>query len=133
MSKQTLELMKETFTIHSFPPSTQIPQPVLDAEIYYISKTYDELSIVCPSDIELNSLDHESGWGGLEVLGPLGFSLTGILSNISGVLATEKISIFAISTFETDYILIKQDMMFNAIQTLKKADYTVITPDSEMA
>lgn len=133
MSKQTLELMKETFTIHSFPPSNEIPKAVYESPVYFISKTYDELSIVCPADVELDSLEYESGWGALEVLGPLGFSLTGILSNISGVLANEKISIFAISTFDTDYILIKQDMMFNAIQSLRKAEYNVLTPDSEMA
>lgn len=133
MSKQTLELMKETFTIHSFPPSTEIPKPVYESPVFFISKTYDELSVVCPSDVELDSVEYESGWGALEVLGPLGFSLTGILSNISGVLANEKISIFAISTFETDYILIKQDMMFNAIQSLRKAQYNVLTSDSELA
>ncbi len=131
MSKQTLELMKETFTIHSFPPAADIPQPIYQAPIYFISKTYDELSVVCPSTIELDSLEHESGWGALEVLGPLGFSLTGILSNISGVLANEKISIFHISTFDTDYILVKQDAMFNAIQALQKAQYNVLTPDSQ--
>ena len=130
MSKQTLELMKDTFTIHSFPPARDIPQEIYEAPVYFISKTYDELSIVCPSSIELDSLEKETGWGALEVLGPLGFSLTGILSNISGVLANEKISIFAISTFDTDYILIKQDAMFNAIQSLKRAQYNVLTPDS---
>lgn len=132
MSKQTLELMKDTFTIHSFPPAVDVPSKVYEASIYFISKTYDELSIVCPTDIELDSLEQEKNWGALEVLGPLGFSLTGILSNISGVLAVEKISIFAISTFDTDYILIKQDAMFNAIQSLKRANYNVLTPESHM-
>jgi len=132
MSKQTLELMKESFTIHSFPPAVEIPQIIYESPIYFISKTYDELSIVCPTSLKLDSLEREEGWGALEVLGPLGFSLTGILSNISGVLANEKISIFAISTFDTDYILIKQDAMFNAIQSLKRAQYNVLTPDSQM-
>ncbi|MFT5164647.1 MAG: hypothetical protein ACI9FJ_003254 [Alteromonadaceae bacterium] len=131
MSKQTLELMKETFSIHSFPPGTEIPTAIYEAPIFFISKTYDELSVVCPSSIKLDSLEHEIGWGALEVLGPLGFSLTGILSDISGVLASEKISIFAISTFETDYILIKQDMMFNAIESLQKAQYNVLNNDHQ--
>ncbi len=131
MSKQTLELMKETFTIHSFPPSVSIPVAVYEAPVFFISKTYDELSVVCPSSIELDSLENETGWGALEMLGPLGFSLTGILSNISGVLADEKISIFAISTFETDYILIKQDVMDIAIESLRKAQYDVLNYDSE--
>lgn len=133
MSKQTLELIKDTFTIHSFPPTVDVPSKVYEAGIYFISKTYDELSIVCPSHIELDSLEQEKGWGALEVLGPLGFSLTGILSNISAVLANEKISIFAISTFDTDYILIKQDAMFNAIQSLKRAQYNVLTPETPLS
>ena len=126
MSKQSLELMKEAFTIHSFDPNEAIPKPVYDAPVYFIAKTYDELSIVCPDFIQLNSNESESGWAALEVLGPLGFSMTGILSNISGVLAQEKISIFAISTFDTDYNLIKQEFIDNAINSLQKNGYNVI-------
>jgi hypothetical protein len=127
MSKQSLELMKEAFTIHSFDASEQIPKQVYNAPVYFIAKTYDELSIVCPDYLKLNSNESESGWAALEVLGPLGFSMTGILSNISGILAQEKISIFAISTFDTDYILIKQEFMDNAINSLQKNGYNVIS------
>ncbi|ATC94365.1 ACT domain-containing protein [Pseudoalteromonas tunicata] len=125
MSKQTLELMNETFTIHSFDPSTPIPNEVYQASIFFIAKTYDELSIVCPDSFKLQSDECETGWAALEVLGPLGFSLTGILSNISGVLANEKISIFAISTFDTDYILVKQDDITSAVSSLRKSGYRV--------
>ncbi|SFC87784.1 ACT domain-containing protein [Pseudoalteromonas denitrificans] len=126
MSKQSLELMKEAFTIHSFDPSTSIPDEVYAAPVFFIAKTYDELSIVCPDNIVLDSNEFESGWAALEVLGPLGFSMTGILSNISGVLALEKISIFAISTFDTDYILIKQEHIKNAINSLQQNGYNVL-------
>ncbi|PAJ72108.1 amino acid-binding protein [Pseudoalteromonas sp. NBT06-2] len=126
MSKQSLELMKEAFTIHSFDPSEQIPEKVYSATVFFIAKTYDELSIVCPDSITLNSNESESGWAALEVLGPLGFSMTGILSNISGILAQEKISIFAISTFDTDYILIKQEFIENAINSLQQDGYNII-------
>ena len=125
MSKQTLELMNETFTIHSFDPSQPIPEAVYNAPVYFIAKTYDELSIVCPDSISLDSNEIETGWAALEVLGPLGFSLTGILSNISGVLAAEKISIFAISTFDTDYVLVKQEAIRLAVSSLRKHGYRV--------
>ena len=125
MSKQTLELMNETFTIHSFDPSQPIPAAVYNAPVYFIAKTYDELSIVCPDSITLDSNETETGWAALEVLGPLGFSLTGILSNISGVLAAEKISIFAISTFDTDYVLVKQEAIRKAVSSLRKNGYRV--------
>ncbi|WP_199611373.1 ACT domain-containing protein [Flocculibacter collagenilyticus] len=130
MSKQTLELLTETFRIHSLPPGRAVPSCVFESPIFFIGKTFDELSIVCPESIEVDSLESEGGWGALEVLGPLGFSLTGILSNISGVLAAQNISIFAISTFDTDYILVKQVTMSRAISALRKQGYTVLTEHS---
>lgn len=126
MAKQTLQLMDEFFNIHSFTPETPVPAEVFSAKVYFIGKTYDELSIVVPSTIQLNSLEIEQNWQALEMLGPLGFSLTGILSNISGVLADQQISIFAISTFDTDYILVKQDNIKRAINVLRANDYLVI-------
>ena len=124
--KLTLQLMKESFAIHSLPVNSEIPAIVFSANIYFIAKTYDEVSIVLPEGININSEDVEPNWRALEVVGPLGFSLTGILSNISTILANEKISIFAISTFDTDYILVKQDNVSNAINALKEQQYQVI-------
>ena len=65
-------------------------------------------------------------WLALEVVGPLGFSLTGIMANISGVLARASISIFALSTYDTDYVLVKKQRINDAIKTLKKDGYTVL-------
>ena len=124
--KLTLKLLDESFAIHSLGQNSAIPEPVFSASIYFIAKTFDELSIVVPQDIEIESDDVELGWQALEVVGPLDFSLTGILSSISAVLAKEKISIFAISTFDTDYILVKKDTLTNAINALKANDYQVI-------
>lgn len=126
MAKQTLQLMDEYFNIHSFTPETQIPAEVFAAKVYFIGKTYDELSIVVPAGIELDSLEVEENWRTFEMLGPLGFSLTGILSNVSRVLADKQISIFAISTFDTDYILVKQNNIKSAINALRSNDYLVI-------
>ncbi|QBY03021.1 ACT domain-containing protein [Thalassotalea sp. HSM 43] len=131
MAKQTLEVLANTFTIHSFTPETKIPEQVLTADVFFIGKTHDELSIVLPTSFELESLEAESDWRALEVLGPLGFSLTGILSDISGVLAKQEISIFAISTFDTDYILVKNHTLANAISALRRAEYLVINNDTE--
>lgn len=127
MAKQTLELLDDAFTIHSFAPDHAIPHAIYQTEIFFIAKTREELSIVCPSHLSLNSLESEPGWAAFEVIGPLGFSLTGILSNISGVLAKAKISIFAISTFDTDYILVKQQSVNDAITHLKNNEYKIIT------
>ncbi|NVK24465.1 MAG: ACT domain-containing protein [Gammaproteobacteria bacterium] len=127
MPKQTLQLLNDQFTIHSFAYNDEIPSQVLRAPIFFIGKTFEELSIVCPSDITVDSLEHEAGWMALEVLGPLAFSLTGIMSQISGVLADAGISIFAISTFDTDYILVKEEVVTKAVEALRKNDYKVVT------
>ena len=126
MTKQTLELMDQSFSIHSFSPEAKVPEAVFDAEVYFIGKTLDELSIVVPEEYQLDSLEVEDDWQALEVLGPLGFSMTGILANISGVLAANQISIFAISTFDTDYILIKKESMSLAIDALRHDGYKVL-------
>ena len=127
MSKKlTLQLLSENFSIHSMAVTNPIPEVVFAAPIFFIAKTFDEVSIVLPSRIEIISDDVEPNWRALEVVGPLGFSLTGILSNISTVLANEKISIFAISTFDTDYILVKENTVEKAVDALNANQYQVI-------
>lgn len=126
MSKQTLQLHSTEFTIHSLDVDSPIPTELFKQTLFFIAKTYDELSIVCPSDFAINGLDAEHNWLALEVVGPLGFSLTGIMANISGVLARANISIFAISTYDTDYVLVKKQAINDAIKSLKKDGYTVI-------
>ncbi|CAH9057774.1 hypothetical protein PSECIP111951_01737 [Pseudoalteromonas holothuriae] len=126
MSKQTLQLLNQTFTIHSLDCDAAIPSAVVNANIFFIAKTEDELSVVCPSNIQLDSFAAEGDWKALEVIGPLGFSLTGIMANISGVLAKAQISIFSVSTYDTDYILVKQQQIDAAIKALKKDGYLVL-------
>lgn len=126
MSNLTLRRLTETFTIHSLQRESSIPDAVFTAPIFFLAKTYDEISIVLPEHIEIDSEETEPGWQALEVVGPLDFSLTGIMSNISTVLANEKISIFTISTFDTDYILVKSNNVEAATDALIKHNYQVI-------
>ncbi len=124
--KLTLKLLSECFTIHRFSENSDIPPQVFSAPIYFIAKTFDELSIVLPQNISIESNKSESNWQALEVVGPLDFTLTGILSNLSTILANEKISIFAISTFDTDYVLVKKESLSAALAALKSKNYEVI-------
>jgi hypothetical protein len=126
MPKLTLKLLDDSFSIHSLAPNSTIPELVFSAPIYFIAKTDDEISIVLPDSYEITSDEVESDWRTLEVIGPLGFSLTGILSKISTILANEAISIFAISTFDTDYILVKNSAIAEAIMALQDNDYEII-------
>ncbi|MEW6991700.1 ACT domain-containing protein [Colwelliaceae bacterium 6441] len=126
MATLTLKLLNEYFSIHSLAVDSKIPEQVFNAPIYFIGKTFEEISIVLPSNIELASEDVEPDWQALEVVGPLDFNLTGILSSISTVLANEKISIFAVSTFDTDYILVKSNKINDAIDALRNNNFQVI-------
>jgi len=126
MKTLTLKLLNENLSIHSLAVDSKIPSVVFDASIYFIGKTFEEISIVLPSSIELESEDVEPDWQALEVVGPLDFILTGILSSISTVLSNEKISIFAVSTFDTDYILVKSNKMHEAISALRNNNFQVI-------
>jgi len=126
MSTLTLKLLEETFAIHSLASDVDIPKAVFNAPIFFIAKTYEETSIVLPQAISIPSDEVEKDWQALEVVGPLDFTLTGILSKISTILANEKISIFAISTFDTDYILVKSKNVSLATAALISNDYQII-------
>jgi len=125
MSKQTLAVLPETFSIHSMAVDTPIPAQVFTASIYFIGKTHDELSLAVPDSVEIDSDDCDRDWRVLEVLGPLELSLVGIMAHIGSVLAEAKVSIFVVSTFETDYFLVKQRDLNTAITALQQDGYKV--------
>ena len=98
----------------------------LDAEIFFIGKTDEELSLVCRTeDVPADAEKREDGWRGFRVRGELDFSLVGILASLSGVLAEAGISLFALSTWNTDYILVKKEQFGPAADTLRAAGYRV--------
>jgi hypothetical protein len=116
-------LLKEVFTIHRFDPGSTIPVQILQRDFLSITKTRDELSIVCPALLDISSQKKETNWRCFKVAGTLDFSQTGILAEISNVLAANQISIFALSTFDTDYFLVKSDALQAAKSALRKAGH----------
>lgn len=115
--------MDGLFTIHRFPRETSLPPLEERLTLFSITQTAEELSIVCDSWSAISGTDQEPGWRALKVVGPLDFALIGILAGISGALGKAGISIFAISTFDTDYILVKEKRLDDAVQALKEAGY----------
>jgi hypothetical protein len=83
------------------------------------------LSLVCPGPLAVKNEKHSPDWKCLKVAGPLDFKLTGILVGITDVPAKERISVFAISTFDIDYILIKKQNLTNAVPALERAEYQI--------
>lgn len=99
----------------------------LDSEFCFIGKTDGERSLVCVTDdVPPNTLEREDGWRAFRIQGKLDFSLIGILSDISRILAENKIGIFAVSTFDTDYILTKTQDHQKALTVLGNAGYTIV-------
>ena len=98
----------------------------LDRPFVFTGRTDEEKSLVCPTDkVPENTIAREDGWRAFRIIGVLDFSLIGILAAISQILADEKIGIFAISTYNTDYVLTKDTDFEKAVQALKKAGYSI--------
>ena len=98
----------------------------LNTEFYLIGRTDEEISLVCKTeDTPAATTERDDGWRGFRIEGVLDFSLIGILSKLSGILAENKIGIFAVSTFNTDYILVKGENFERAMTVLADAGYTV--------
>ena len=99
----------------------------LHTDIFFIGKTDEEVSLVCKTeDTPACSVERDDGWKGFRIQGVLDLSLIGILSRISGILADNKIGIFAVSTFNTDYILVKAENFEKAMNALSEKGYKVV-------
>ena len=122
-TKIVLSILEETYIIHKLDQSTNLPEELNECEFYSLSNSQEELSLVCPEQMLIQSENSSPNWKCLKVAGPLDLNLTGILAGISDILAKAKISIFAISTFETDYLLIQKQVLETAKSELKRAGY----------
>ena len=122
-TKIVLSILEETYIIHKLDQSTNLPEELIECEFYSLSNSQEELSLVCPEQMLIQSENSSPNWKCMKVAGPLDLKLTGILAGLSDTLSRAKISIFAISTFETDYILIQKQVLETAKSALKSAGY----------
>lgn len=122
----TLSLYPEALAICQLPSGSSIPTWATASNFFAITRTPDELSIVCPAPYVPHGISFEGPWHALKVEGPLDFSLTGILAGLSGCLADIGISLFAISTFDTDYILVHDGDLAAAQDALRAAGYRLL-------
>lgn len=124
--KLTMKLSDEKYSVCQLDNYNPIPIWALQGDFFSITKTEDELSIVCLQKNVPDDIRCEKNWRMFKVEGPLDFSLVGILASISNLMAEAQISIFALSTYDTDYILVKENNIDSAISTLIKHNYNVI-------
>ena len=121
-----LKVLDNKLKVVKLEPNEIVPEIVYKQEFYSITKTDEELSIVVNEDVNILSNVVEDNWKAIKIVGTLDFALIGILSKISTILAQDEISIYAISTYNTDYILVKADKLEKAIKVLEQNEYKFI-------
>jgi hypothetical protein len=123
--KEKLELLPDVYAVCRLDRDAPAPDWATSGLFSSVTRTVAELSVVCPDACVPVGVKKESGWRVLMVVGPLDFSLTGVLAPLTGPLAREGISVFALSTYDTDYLLVKEEQLGKAIQVLKAEGYEV--------
>ncbi len=117
-----IEVLPETLSVCRLRASDRVPSWALELHEGFVSvtRTADELSIVCPEEAVPPDTTVEEGWRALKVVGPIPFETTGVLAGIAAPLAAAGISIFAIATYDTDYVLVKADQLERALAALRE-------------
>lgn len=122
-----LKTLPAEFSVCKLPDLSQV---AFQDEFLFLGKTDEELSLVCAaSSVPQNALIREDGWRALRVDGTLDFSLVGILSTLSAVLAENKIAVFAVSTYNTDYLLVRSADLERALSALAAAGHQILQPE----
>ncbi len=126
MTKLDLVILKKKFAICQLSPKDSIPDPSKLGDFWSITKTDEEISIIIPENLIPVNCKSEKGWRAIKIIGPLYFSLTGIIANLSTVLAKAGISIFTFSTYNTDYIFVKEENLEQSKEVLEKNGHKII-------
>lgn len=127
----TLDRLRDRFAVCRLEPESAIPDWANrrdPAEFVSVTRSKDELSIICRADLPPADVPQEGPWRGFRVRGPLDFQLIGILSELCGQLARRRIPVFAISTFDTDYLLVAESDADAAATTLQTRGHKIAGP-----
>ncbi len=120
-----LSALDERLAICRLDARAKTPAWALERQFFSITRTADELSIVCPESDAPEGAKVEGGWRAIKVEGPLDFSLMGILASITAPLAAAGVGVFAVSTYDTDYVLVKEANLEKAVSALKSRGHEV--------
>ncbi|HKB57624.1 MAG TPA: ACT domain-containing protein [Lacunisphaera sp.] len=125
MPEVALQLVAGEFAVGRLPPTEPVPAWAGSIVFSSITRTPDELSIICPASQVPASVKAERGWRVLKFAGPLDFGAVGIMVAVAKPLARAGISLLTVGTFDTDYVLVKADRLADAIHALEAAGHTV--------
>jgi len=126
-----LSLLPERFAISRLAPSAPLPGWATQGTFYSVTRTYDELSIVAEESFIPAGTLSENGWRVLKVQGPFVLSEVGVLAALAAPLAAARVSLFVVSTFETDYLLVTQEQLASAIAALDGAGHSIHKSNQE--
>lgn len=121
----TLFLSPDEMTVARLPADAPIPAWAMAAPFFSITRTPDELSILCPAAQTPAGIRAERGWRCLQVAGPLDFSLVGVLASLLSPLREAGVSVFVLSTYDTDYVLVKETHLSRALASLRAAGHEI--------
>jgi hypothetical protein len=127
MMELTLSVLPNTYAVCRLSPDAAIPAWSSASSFYTITRTPEELSILCKAELVPLEVKAERDWRALKVEGPLDFSMTGVIASLSAPLAEAFISIFVLSTYDTDYVLVRSKSLSDAISVFKRAGFAVNT------
>jgi uncharacterized protein len=120
-----LSLLAETFTICRLAPGAAVPEWATQGQFFSVTRTGDELSVIVEAALVPERLRSEVDWRVMKVHGPFDFSEVGVLAALVAPLAAVGVSVFSISTFDTDYLLVRCDQLREAVTGLRNASHTV--------
>ena len=129
MNSQTdlpLVILPERLAVCRLPFDSPYPDWARASDLLALIQTRDELSVVCAERFVPPEVRAERNWRAFQVQGPLEFTLVGVLASIAAPLARAGISIFALSTFDTDYVLVKEEALERAVHALSQAGFLVL-------
>ena len=121
----TLIVVDGVFAVCRLEPGAPIPIWSTADDFFSITRTADELSVVCRQDAVPDGINCERGWRCLRVAGTIPFSVVGVLASLTAPLAEAGISVFAISTFDTDYLLVKAEDLERSVDVLRGCGHTI--------
>ena len=127
MTARRLDLTLERWelAVCRLPPDTAVPDWATRDAFHAVTRTPDELSIVCPAEAVPAGVRAEKGWRCFRLAGPIAFDETGVLSSVAAPLAAAEVGIFAVSTFDTDYVLVPGRKLEAALLALASAGHRV--------
>lgn len=120
----TLSIMPHLYAVCHLHPDGHIPHWALIGDFVSLTRTEDELSVVCMQENVPEDIEADRGWRQIKAIGPFPLSMAGVHASLAVPLAEANISVLSIATYENDYVLVKEDHLSDAVDTLRRAGHT---------